>query len=882
MNKVPYHITHLSGGSYQKPLPVRQNSLIQISRTIALVIAIILGGHLVGFTQNTALPALSTIKRITDRDQLQQALQTAERELGEARANNAIDQEGELLHTIGLLHQKLRNDEDALKYLLWAISTFEKASAQSKLLLVKCDLGEYYFSKKAYQKAAQYYQAYLKGKKRLEEDVPDQLTILQKIARSNFELEEYEEAKAVYQQLVKRHKARNDVKSVAVTYEAIADISKRVNDLPNAIQYLEQVEKISRQTKDTVKLLHTLNNLGFLQKRNKNLKAAINYFQQALAIPISESRNQDMQVSMLTNLGVAYTNLGFFSRARNFYNEALAIERRSGNLIGQAQQLNYLASNAYMSQNNAQALKLAEQAIALGVRKNAYPELAESYNIVALVYKSDKNPEKAKIYLQSYADIRGRIRAQEKREKQKILALQERIDAQEEFLKSSIIEQEQTILDRERQENAISLKEKELALLKKTQALQESEILNQQLANEQAAQQLTLTQQELLSEKQKRELLELQRTQERQTLQLEQSLLEQEKQEKAIALLEAQKKLQQQRLQQEATLRKYGYGIISSFLVIMGVVSYSFVQKRKDHRKLQEQQTRIAEQNEHLKANEQMLISSVDELESTQEALRKQKKRLEIENYKNQESLQYAKRIQFSILPSERESQAIFPDSFVIFRPKDVVSGDFYWISEDQGAKIISVVDCTGHGVPGALVSLIAYNMLNEAIREKDLHNPSSILAHLNQQVTKRLRGRDNSVQDGMDIGICIFETNPDQSVQLRYVGAKHTLFLVRDNKLEVLKGIRKTVGSIKSDIAKSEYQMILYPGDSLYLTTDGFIDQSNPERKRFGSRRLKQVIQEIHHLPMQEQRTKFINALEAHQQSSEQRDDINLIGVKI
>ncbi|MGB3586518.1 MAG: SpoIIE family protein phosphatase [Tunicatimonas sp.] len=882
MNRLPHHIPQLVGQLLRQLASVKLSRLIRIGRVGVIVSTILIGCQITGFAQNTFSPDLPTISHTDDRDQLQKALQAAEQNLYEAQVNNATNQEGKLLHEIGLIHQKLKNDDEALKHLLWAMTTFEKASAQSEMLLVKYDLGEYYFNREAYQKSIEYYQAYLKGKKRLEEDVPDRLLILQKMARSHYELEEYDEAKIIYQQIAKLHKARGDMKSTAVAYEAIADINKQVNDIPNAIRYLEQVEKFSRQTKDTVKLLHTLNNLGFLQKRNKNLKAAIDYFQQALEIPISESGSQDMQVSMLTNLGVAYTNLGFFSKAKTYYNDALAIERKSGNLVGQAQQLNYLASNAYMSQNNAQALKLAEQSITLGVRKNAYPELAESYNLMALVYESDKNEEKTEIYQQSYADIKGRIRAQKRKKKRRVLALQEKVDAQEENFKSTIIEQEQIVLDRERQETAISLKEKELALLKKTQALQRAELLNQQLANEQAAQQLTLAQQELLAEKQKRELSELQRLQERQTLQLEQNFLEQEKQEKAIALLEAQKKLQQQRLQQEATLRKYGYGIISSFLIIMGVVSYSFVQKRKDHRKLQGQQAKIKEQNEHLKASEQMLINSIDELESTQEALRKQKKRLEIENYKTQESLQYAKRIQFSILPSERESQVIFPNSFVIFRPKDVVSGDFYWISEYKDLKVASVVDCTGHGVPGALVSLIAYNMLNEAIQERDSYNPSSILEYLNQQVTKRLRGKDNSVQDGMDIGICIFKENSDQSVQLRYVGAKHTLFLIRNNKLEVLKGIRKTVGSIKKDITKSEHQLTLYPGDSLYLTTDGFIDQSNPERKRFGSRRLKQVIQESHHLPMQEQRSKFINALEAHQQSSEQRDDINLIGVKI
>ncbi|MEM9829269.1 MAG: tetratricopeptide repeat protein [Bacteroidota bacterium] len=837
--------------------------------------------HFSGVAQSTSPSIPKVSSRISDRSKLEQALRIAEQALDEAQATNNPNQIGKLLHKIGLIHRKLNNSEESLKYLLWAVITYEKASAPSDLLEVKHDLGDHYFSNQAYQKAIQYYQDYLKGKKRLDDDITDLIPVLQRVARSHFALEEYQEAEAVYLELAKLHEDKGDIKATAASYQALANINRQTGDITAAIQYLKKVEKISRQTRDTPLLLQTLNNLGFLQKRNKNLKMAINYFQQALAIPL-DNQDQDVRVSMLTNLGVAYTNLGFFSKAKDAYNEALAIERKSGDIVGQAQQFNYLASNAYMSQNNAQALKMAEQAVELGIRKNAYPELAESYRLVNLVYTSDKNEEKAEIYQQSYTDIKGRIRMQENKEQQKLLTLQENIDTREERLKSLIIEQEQIALDLERQENAIRLKEKELALLKNSKALQEVQLLNQQLANEKAQQRLAIAEQDLLTEKQKRELAELQRQKEKQALQIEQNRLEQEKQEKAIALLEAERKLQQQKLQQEATLRKYGYGIISSFLLIIGVVSYSFVQKRKDHRRLQQQQAQIQDQNEHLRASEQMLISSVNELEATQEALQKQKQQLEIENYKTQESLQYAKRIQFSILPSERESQAIFPESFVIFRPKDVVSGDFYWISGESNLKIASVVDCTGHGVPGALVSLIAYNMLTEAIQDQGLCCPTSILEYLNQQVHKRLRVGDNSVQDGMDIGICIFETNPDQSVSLRYIGAKHTLFLVQNGELEVLKGIRKTVGSIPDGIGDSEYQRVLHPGDSVYLTTDGFIDQSNPDRKRFGSRRLKRIIQECNYLPIQEQRTKFIEALDNHQQSSEQRDDINLIGIKI
>ncbi|MGD1889434.1 MAG: SpoIIE family protein phosphatase [Cyclobacteriaceae bacterium] len=820
--------------------------------------------------------------RPINQSQLKKELGVAEQKLQVARTKKSVSEEASLLYEIAIINKKLRRPEESLRHMLWAIMAFEKAQQPDNVLDVKRDIGNHYYDSRAYQKAIQYYQVYLTGKRRLNKEIPNVSGVLQKLAQSYFALEEYEEAEDTYLQLAKLYQSQRDISSTIAIYEALANINKQVNNISGAIQYLEQVQKISLQQRDTLKLLQTLNNLGFLQKRNNNLKAAIDYFQRALALPGDIIENPDMRVSMLTNLGVAYTNLGFFSRAKDAYNEALDIRKQSGDIVGQANLLNYLASNAYMSQNYAQALKMADKAIKLAVTKNANHELVESYKLVSIIYQEEKNEEQAEIYQQSYRDIRGRINAQRKAERKKLLTIQERIDAKEEYIKSLIIEQEQLSLERERQESTLKLKEKELILLRKSQALQQAELLNQQLAKERTEQQLAFAQQELLAEKQKRELLELQRLQERQTLELEQNQSEQEKQEKAIALLEAERKLQKQRLKQEATLRKYGYGIITSFLAIIGVFSYSFVQKRQDNRKLQEQQVKIQEQNAYLKASEQMLKTSVMKLEVTQEELEKQKQILEIENYKTQESLQYAKRIQFSILPSKRESKKIFPQSFVIFRPKDVVSGDFYWMSEHGNRRIVSVVDCTGHGVPGALVSLIAYNMMDEAIRDKKLLDPAEILDYLNRQVKKRLRDNDNSIQDGMDIGICALDTNSDQSVRLHYAGAKHTLYAVRQGSLEVLKGVRKTVGSIQREKFELEQQLDLSPGDTLYLTTDGFVDQSNSERKRFGSRRLKNLIQEWYQFPIEEQETKFIEALESHQQSTEQRDDINLIGIKV
>lgn len=813
---------------------------------------------------------------------LKQALQSSELGLEEARRNKLPIEEGQLLHQIGIINRKLRKDEESLKFLLWAVLAFERGKAPEQILKVKLDLGNHHNDSQAYQKAIEYYQEYLKGREKLGESVADATLILQKIAKGYFLLGEYEKAEENYQKLILLLKEKGELSSMIAGYEALADISKITGNTPEAIQYLEEVEQLYRQHGDTTRLIYTLNNLGFLQKRNKNLRQAIDYFQQALDFPEDYLTDQHTRISMLINMGVSYTNLGFFARAKEAYLEALEIHKASGNEVAQAEVYNYLASNAYVSKNNASALEHANQAVELAIGKNAYKELAAGYKLISLIYEEEKNEEKSHLYYQSYLDIQSRLKARETQQRQNLITIQERAEAQEEYLKASIIEQEQLTLERERQSNALKFKEKELILLKKNQALQQAELLNQQLEKERAKQQLSLANQALTTEKQKLELSELARLKELQDLRLEQQAMEQEQQKKAIALLEAESRLKEQKLNQEVVLRHYGYGLLSLFMVVIGVVSYSFVQKRKDNQKLQDQQKKIEEQNEHLRASERMLKNSVQELEVAQQALQRQKRQLEIENRKTQESLQYAKRIQFSILPSQKESQKIFPESFVIFRPKDVVSGDFYWMSDHGDRKIVSVVDCTGHGVPGALVSLIAYNMLNEAICEKKLLKPTDILSYLNQQIKRRLREGDHSIQDGMDIGICMLETRPGHSTQLSYAGAKNTLYAMQRGELVSLKGERKTVGAFLPSTILQEHVLELEPNDVLYLTTDGFIDQSNPERQRFGSRQLKSHIKEWHTLPIVEQQEKFIQVLEQHQQSSEQRDDINLIAIKI
>ncbi len=301
------------------------------------------------------------------------------------------------------------------------------------------------------------------------------------------------------------------------------------------------------------------------------------------------------------------------------------------------------------------------------------------------------------------------------------------------------------------------------------------------------------------------------------------------------------------------------------------------------------------------KANDQ-LVTAEEELRQSMEALRINKEELDRQNEeKNQniatiqaqnkhiiDSINYAKTIQSAMLPSEAEMKQLFEDSFIVYRPKDIVSGDFYWAIQRDNKKFIAVLDCTGHGVPGAFMSIIGYSLLNELINQQHLTDPAEILTHLHDKVRSILgqNREDNFNRDGMDIALCVLEEKNDVT-KLLFAGAKRPLLYVNSETQELLqlKGDRKPIGGGLEEFRTGNFEtkeIFLAKGDIFYLYSDGFTDQNNEERRKFGKKRLIHFIKEYAEESLREQKKIFENALVAHQGESLQRDDITLLGVRV
>ncbi len=251
------------------------------------------------------------------------------------------------------------------------------------------------------------------------------------------------------------------------------------------------------------------------------------------------------------------------------------------------------------------------------------------------------------------------------------------------------------------------------------------------------------------------------------------------------------------------------------------------------------------------------------------------------------ESINYAKRIQHAILLRDDEIRKILPNSFIYFQPLNIVSGDFYWISKHNNRVVVAAIDCTGHGVPGAFMSLICNSILYETIMDKKILDPSEILSRLNKGIINLLR-QDNdetSSMDGMELSLCVID-HQDSSIE--FAGAMNPGFIVRQGKVEMLEADVQTIGGMNYFLDKSKdaefttTKVQFEKGMSLYLLSDGFTDQfGGPDNKKFNNKRFKQLLLDIQSLSMDEQKDAIDKALLDWKGNQDQIDDILIIGMK-
>ena len=348
-------------------------------------------------------------------------------------------------------------------------------------------------------------------------------------------------------------------------------------------------------------------------------------------------------------------------------------------------------------------------------------------------------------------------------------------------------------------------------------------------------------------------------------------------------------------------LVSYGFAFI--FLIWL-LVYVNTLRLKKQKVKLatlvQERTVELEQKNDHLQvaydlvnAQKQEITTRNEELHQQQEELASQRdfiveknKMLERQSRQIKLSISAALTIQQAILPYQKKMETLLRQYFVLYRPKDVVSGDFYWLNEIEGKMIFVVADCTGHGVPGAFMTLIGNTLLDKIVRVWKVTDPAEILERLHKEVRTVLKQRYTGNSNGMD-ALVMNITNgalPGER-QIVYASAKMPFFYVKKGSkvVERLRGDRRHIGGVqKNKEPFINQQASFLPGDMLYLGSDGYIDQCNENRKSFGTKRLNDLLTRIVDYPLHRQKEYMETALDEFRQGTPQRDDILMIGIRI
>ncbi len=247
-------------------------------------------------------------------------------------------------------------------------------------------------------------------------------------------------------------------------------------------------------------------------------------------------------------------------------------------------------------------------------------------------------------------------------------------------------------------------------------------------------------------------------------------------------------------------------------------------------------------------------------------------------------SIEYAQQIQTAFLPNDNYIKRVFNDFFIIYKPKDIVSGDFYWFEKKDDIAYFSAIDCTGHGVPGAMMTVIAYNLLDQALNEFNLSSPADILNFMREKINELLKQnrRDTMVSDGMDLSLCAFN---QKTYELTFAGAFSPLYLFRNGELIDYKGDLCPVGIYFNNQAPSftNHRIQLEKEDLIYIFSDGFHDQKGgPKEKKFMKKHFRILLKEIEKLPLAEQKEKLEKEFDKWKGAHEQTDDVLIWAIKI
>jgi tetratricopeptide (TPR) repeat protein/serine phosphatase RsbU (regulator of sigma subunit) len=768
------------------------------------------------------------------------------------------DYEGKTYNLIGLIHYAQGRYEEALEAYQKALAIRERigdqqgiASSYINIGLIHADQGRYVEALESYQKALT-----------IQERIGDQQGIAlcyNNIGVINVAQGRYAEALEAYQKALALYEHTGDSRGMAACYNSIGNIHADQGRYAEALESYQKVLTILERIRNQEGMATLYNNIGTIYEGQRRYTEALEAYQKALAI---RERIGDQQgiATCRNNIGNIYRAQGRYAEALEAYQKALAIFEHLGNQQRIAVCYQNISS-IYIDQQQqyAKALEALQKALAIQERINDQEGLAMSYANMGILYKAQSLYSIARSYFQKALPIA------------QALQLQDELD-------DIYLHLAQT--DSALAASGLTHLWKSAYLHHRLHTAYKDSVRNEASIRKQA------------------------------------QLESQYEYDKKIALLKAQQEkeraLNQAQFQRQKTERNALLTILAVVLLALSTMAYFQILLRRKNRLIQEQAHQLQQKNAELQSINQALTESNKiiqaqaeeliaknaelttlntELEATNKALsdsyltiQKQAKELARKNEEVLDSIHYAKRIQQAILPSHEKWLRLLPNSFLIYQPKDIVAGDFYWLEETDHYIFLAVADATGHGVPGAFVSLVCASALNQALQQEGLNSPAAILTRAKTIVTQVLTQEGTHLRDGMDLALIRLEKNTP--ARLTYAGANRPLWIISSQKeLIELPPTRQPIGFTDTEKPFEEHQIDLssrLPA-MLYAFTDGFIDQmGGPKGRKLMSKGLREILLQISHKPCPEQEERLQTFFTAWKGEWPQLDDVTLIGVRL
>jgi serine phosphatase RsbU (regulator of sigma subunit) len=615
------------------------------------------------------------------------------------------------------------------------------------------------------------------------------------------------------------------------------------------------------------------NNTAFLLLKNNDLKDAESAFLKALKLA-KDNKEKEFELQIEKNTGLTYTLLKQYSKAEDFYVMAEKLADKEYNLNQKAELLCIRAKNIYLSGNLSLASELCRQSIDIAEKQSNYGQLSQSYSVLSEINAFVGDIQKAT----NYSKL-----AEENAIKAKNLLgnanQEELVNNMKEEVAYDVFSKEKAELELIQFKLEATRRTQELEIIKRESQIKESNLIAQRLESEKSQQSLLMIKRELETVNQLQELEQIKKDRAI-------NILENKNNQTKIRLLNKQRKLDSQiKLQREkdvkrAKTREQNLRIfLLTALIIIGLIVFLLYRNVRNSKIIKSANKKLEELTTNLTSTNAALQTTIQEVNTKNEII-------EAKNHQILESITYAKRIQEASLPKADELLAVAKDSFVLNKPKDIISGDFYIVSSlsNQTSSDLSVYivgDCTGHGVPGAMLSLLCSSLVRQSMTTNRQYTPAQLLDDVNEKLRNFFRNKaDDSFKDGMDIGCCLVDRKNNK---LYFASAGRPLLHLRDTEITELKGEKHHIGFSGTNFNFINQEMDVKSGDSIYLYTDGYTDQFNgTSRKRFMTKNLKDLLVKLSHEPMSKQGELLNTAFEDWRGDYVQMDDVCVLGIKI